>query len=109
MKLVLLNTTIATTNGTFRITDLSLENARELAQANIGNFENGIGHKATADTLGKLLGIEINADRVAVVQEKGQLAIVLKLNGRVQEGQILSQEEMEKMGYSLKLMEKLDD
>ena len=81
MKLVLLNTTIATTNGTFRITDLSLEKARELAQANIGNFENGIGHKATADTLGKLLGIEINADR----------------------------EEMEKMGYSLKLMEKLDD
>lgn len=38
MKLVLLNTTIATTNGTFRITDLSLEKARELAQANIGNF-----------------------------------------------------------------------
>ena len=48
MKLVLLNTTIATTDGTFRISELSLDEARKLAQANIGNFENGIGHKATA-------------------------------------------------------------
>lgn len=30
MKLVLLNTTIATTNGTFKITDLSLEKAEEM-------------------------------------------------------------------------------
>ena len=99
MKIALLNTTIATTNGIFKVSDLSLEKARELAQANIGNFENGIGHQATAKTLGKLLGIDINADRIEVEQKKGQLP----------EGKILSEKEMEEIGYSLKLMEKIDD
>lgn len=31
MKLAMLNTTIATTNGVFKITDLSLEQAKQLA------------------------------------------------------------------------------
>ena len=109
MKLVLLNTTIATTDGTFRISELSLDEARKLAQANIGNFENGIGHKATAETLGALLGIQIEAERVEVAQVVGQKAIVLKMKGRIPEGKILNKEEMEEMGYSLKLMEKLSD
>lgn len=109
MKLVLLNTTIATTDGTFRISELSLDEARKLAQANIGNFENGIGHKATAQILGNLLGIDIEAERVEVAQVVGQKAIVLKMKGRVPEGKILSEAEMEEIGYSLKLMEKLED
>ena len=109
MKIALLNTTIATTNGIFKVSDLSLEKARELAQANIGHFENGIGHQATAKTLGKLLGIDINADRIEVEQKKGQLAIVIKIKGRIPEGKILSEKEMEEIGYSLKLMEKIDD
>ena len=39
----------------------------------------------------------------------GQKAIVLKMKGRVPEGKILSEAEMEEIGYSLKLMEKLED
>lgn len=68
-----------------------------------------IGHEATANTLSKLLGLEIQYERNTLEQEKGQLALVLKLNGRVPENTILTEEEMEKMGYSLKLLEKIAD
>ena len=59
------------------------------------------------NTLSKLLGLEIQYERNTLEQEKGQLALVLKLNGRVPENTILTEEEMEKMGYTLKLLEKI--
>lgn len=71
--------------------------------------KNCIGHEATANTLSKLLGLEIQYERNTLEQEKGQLALVLKLNGRVPENTILTEEEMEKMGYTLKLLEKIAD
>jgi len=37
-------------------------------------------------------------------QEVGQQAIVLKINGRIPEGKILSLEDIEGIGYTLKLM-----
>ena len=107
-KLALLNSTVLTSNGIFKLTDLSLQEARNLVLQNLDNLENCIGHQATALTLSNLLNIEVLPERSSLSQVKGQLAIVLKLNGRVNEGQILSQSEMEQMGYSLKLLEKLD-
>lgn len=61
------------------------------------------------NTLSKLLGLEIQYERNTLEQEKGQLALVLKLNGRVPENTILTEEEMEKIGYTLKLLEKIAD
>ena len=107
-KLALLNSTVLTSNGIFKLTDLSLQEARNLVLQNLDNLENCIGHQATALTLSNLLNIEVLPERSSLSQVKGQLAIVLKLNGRVNEGQVLSQSEMEQMGYSLKLLEKLD-
>ena len=107
-KLALLNSTVLTSNGIFKLTDLSLQEARNLVLQNLDNLENCIGHQATALTLSNLLNIEVLPERSSLSQVKGQLAIVLKLNGRVNEGQILSQSEMEQMGYSLKLLERLD-
>lgn len=89
--------------------DISLEKARELVKENKSNILNCIGHEATANTLSKLLGLEIQYERNTLEQEKGQLALVLKLNGRVPENTILTEEEMEKMGYTLKLLEKIAD
>ena len=109
MKLAMLNTTIATTNGTFRITDLSLEQARQLAMENKDNILSAIGHEATAKVMTTLLGVEVPTNRIVFAQEKGQKAIVLKMNGRIPEGVVLTKEEMEKIGYSFKLMEKLED
>ena len=109
MKLVLLNTTIATTNGVFKITDLSLEQAKQLAQDNKDNILSAIGHEATAKVMTTLLGVEVPTNRIVFAQEKGQKAIVLKMNGRIPEGVVLTVEDMEKIGYSFKLMEKLEE
>ena len=90
-KLALLNSTVLTNNGIFKLTDLSLQEARNLVLQNLDNLENCIGHEATALTLSNLLNIEVLPERASLSQVKGQLAIVLKLNGRPQEGKILSQ------------------
>ena len=109
MKLAMLNTTIATTNGVFKITDLSLEQARQLAMENKDNILSAIGHEATAKVMTTLLGVEVPTNRIVFAQEKEQKAIVLKMNGRIPEGVVLTVEDMEKIGYSFKLMEKLED
>ena len=108
-KLAMLNTTIATTNGFFRVTDLSLDEARQLAQDNKDNILSAIGHKETAQVMTTLLGVEVPENRIVFAQEKGQKAIVLKMNGRIPAGATLTIEDMEKIGYSFKLMEKLED
>ena len=38
-------------------------------------------------------------------QEKGQKALCFKLNGRPQEGKILTLEELKEIGYEFKLLE----
>lgn len=58
-KLALLNSTVLTSNGIFSLKDISLEKARELVKENKSNILNCIGHEPTANTLSKLLGLEI--------------------------------------------------
>jgi hypothetical protein len=46
--------------------------------------------------------------RIQFKQEIGHKAIVFKLNQRPPEVSVLSREEIEEIGYSLKLMERLE-
>lgn len=46
-----------------------------------------------------LLGVKVEVDRKQVIQQVGQVALVFKLNGRVEEGRILRVEEIEEIGY----------
>ena len=61
MKLVLLNTSIITSEGTFEIHDITLEEARALAQENEAkdNILSTIGHASTAQLMTTLLDIEV--------------------------------------------------
>lgn len=69
-KLALLNSTVLTSNGIFSLKDISLEKARELVKENKNNILNCIGHEPTANTLSKLLGLEIQYERNTLEQEK---------------------------------------
>ena len=102
MKIVLLNTTIVTTDGDYSIKTISLEKAREL----IKGIEvlSAIGHQSTADILSELLEIPISINRIMYTQEVGDIALCFKLNGRPEEGKILTAEEIEEMGYEFKTM-----
>ncbi|MFA9202195.1 MAG: STIV orfB116 family protein [Candidatus Nanopelagicaceae bacterium] len=112
MKLGILNTTIATTNGCYEIHELSLEQAREIVgkAMKADGIDSAVGHQASSDILTVLLGVDVPMNRQQFAQQPQQGAIVLKLNGRIPEGAVLTEvSEIESIGYSLKLMVRLPD
>ena len=106
MEIAILNTTIVTTDGLYRITPISLEGARELINRN--DLLSAIGHQSTADILTELLGLEISMNRINFEQQVGQSAIVFKLKSRAPEGVILNKEEIENIGDEFKLMTRVE-
>jgi len=103
----ILNTSILTSEGTFTLKSITLEQAQTLISSN--EILSAVGHQSTAEILTELLGIEIPVNRIQFTQEDGQQALVFKLNGRPPEGKILSREEIETIGYKFQLLEKKGD
>ena len=106
MKIVLLNTTIVTTDGDYSIKTISLEKAKELVKN--ANLLSAIGHQSTADIVWELLEIPIKMNRIMYTQEVGDIALCFKLKGRPEEGKILTAEEIETIGYEFKTMERIN-
>lgn len=104
--LALLNTSILTTAGEYKLSDISLEDAKKLV-ADAGTLDSAIGHQSTAEIMTTLLETEVAVNRQMFTQEVGQQALVFKLNGRPEEGKILSKEEIEKIGYKFQLLERV--
>ncbi|ABR36470.1 MULTISPECIES: YddF family protein [Clostridium] len=106
MKIGIFNGTVATTNGVYKISDIDIKEAKELLIEN--GFISAIGHEATAEAVSDTFNMDIKMNRINFKQEVGQKAIVFKLNERPEEGRILSRKEIEEIGYSFKLMERLE-
>ncbi|MCC5909487.1 MAG: YddF family protein [Clostridiaceae bacterium] len=104
--IALFNGTVATTNGIYKISDISIEEAKKMIQRY--SFVSAIGHEAAAEVMSDILQIEIPMNRIQFQQKVGQRAVVLKLNTRPAEGSILNKDEMLDIGYTLKLMERLE-
>lgn len=67
-------------------------------------IDSAVGHASTAQIMTALLGVEIPVNRQMFAQQPGQDALVFKLNGRPQEGKILTAEEIEQIGYKFQLL-----
>jgi hypothetical protein len=106
MKVVLLNTTIVTTDGDYSIKTISLDKAKELVKS--ADVLSAIGHQSTADIVSKLLEIPVKMNRIIYNQEVGDIALCFKLKGRPEEGKILTAEEIETIGYEFKTMERIN-
>jgi hypothetical protein len=106
LPIVLFNGTVATTNGVYRVSDIDVDSAMRLVKEY--QYISAIGHEATAEIMTELLGVKISFNRIQFKQEVTQIAIVFKLNERPIEGAVLSKGEIIKVGYSLKLMERLE-
>lgn len=102
MKLAILNTSILTVTGTFELKDITLQEAQQLVQHN--DILSAVGHQSTADILTTLLGTEVPMNRILFEQETGQKALVFKLNGRPEEGKILTAEEIHQIGFKFQLL-----
>lgn len=58
------------------------------------NIQSVVGHQASADVLAARLGIDVPVNRAAIKMKYGDSVYVLQLGVRLQEGQVLSKEEM---------------
>lgn len=105
MKLAILNTSILTTAGTYALDDITLEKAKELVSTN--ELDSAVGHQSTAEIMTTLLGVEIPVNRQMFAQQPGQQALVFKLNGRPEEGKILTVDEIEQIGYKFQLLSRI--
>ena len=106
MKVGIFNGTVATTNGLYRVSDLSIRDAKKLLREN--GYISAIGHESTAKIISELMGMDIPMNRIDFAQMVGQKAVVFKLNRRPKEGTVLSRAQVEEVGYSFKLMERLE-
>ncbi|HJD37289.1 MAG TPA: YddF family protein [Candidatus Blautia ornithocaccae] len=104
MKLGILNTSILTVAGEYTLKDIDLDTAKDLVSQN--DLDSAVGHASTAQIMTKLLGVEIPVNRQQFCQQPGQQALVFKLNGRPQEGKILTAEEIEQIGYKFQILER---
>lgn len=102
MKVGVLNTSILTEAGEYKLVDISLQEAKEIVSTN--ELDSAVGHQSTADIMTTLLGVEVKMNRQMFSQQVGQSCLIFKLNGRPAEGAILSVEEVETMGYKFQLL-----
>lgn len=105
MKVLLMNAPILTAEGCFEYRRTTVDVCRRLIRED--GFESAIGHDATARALGELLNAEVLVNRINATQQIGQTAIVLKVRGRLPEGQILDEAALNALGYDLFTMERI--
>ena len=103
MKVTILNSAILTSTGEFKLSDISLSDAKELIKE---GFTSAIGHESTAEIITTLLETEVKMNRMQFAQEVGQVALIFKLLSRPEEGKILTIEEIEKIGYKFQKLER---
>lgn len=61
------------------------------------NFESAVGHTATAKFLSRKFGVDIETNRMQVKLDEDTVLVVMQVMKRLQEGVVLSDEEMEKV------------
>lgn len=99
--LAILNTSIITAYGNYTYQAVNVQTARDMVASHVG-------HQATAQCLTTLLGVDVPMSREPLTQEVGQIALVFKLNGRLEEGRIIqSVQELEAIGYALGILIRL--
>ncbi len=83
---------------------LTVAEAREIVAE---GFVSAIGHLSTANLLSKILGRQVPVNRIPVVLEPGDRALVFQLERRLPEGRVLGEAELLRAGFRLGLLERL--
>jgi len=105
---LLLNSPVLTAPGQYRLRRITCKQACALVQNR--PYVSAIGHKATAEVMSSLLGIQIPFARVGIEQQPGQIAIVLRLLKRPPEGVVLTtRAELNAFGYEFARLDRLPD
>jgi len=68
-------------------------------------WQSCVGHQSTADLLSSLLDTHIPFNRTNVKLQKGDVIIVFQLMQRLEEGKVLSKEELQNLAYKFYIVE----
>jgi len=71
-------------------------------------FISAVGHQSTADFIKLVTGIDVPVNRVAITLQPDDKVIVLQLQGRLPEGKVLTQEEIQSVPYKWFVVEVLN-
>lgn len=107
-RVLILNTSVLLTPGTYRFESLSLDAARAVVTPS-EQVVSAVGHPATAEVLSRDLGAEIANNRLTLTGHAvGQRAIVFKLRERPPTGAELTVNDIDRIGYDLMLLTRLE-
>ncbi len=100
-----LNTPILTNYGTYQFYEIDPDYAIDILMNE--KWVSAVGHQGTADFMSKLFGINIPMNRIQVTMQTGDRAIVFRLLKRLQEGVVLTEEELKHIPFEIALLEKI--
>lgn len=106
MNIYLTNTTIIPNDGVYQCETISLDIVKK-AIAGGFTLTSAIGHQSTADILTELMAMPVEVNRIAIEMEVDDIMVAFKLKQRPPEGKILTQEEIEAIGYEFKIIERV--
>jgi Domain of unknown function (DUF1874) len=98
----LFNTNIVPGEAVVRVSEITASEAAEIAA---NGFTSAIGHESTAQAFGEIIGQDVPVSRIFASPRPGDVAVSLKLNGRLPEGQVLDRSQLEQIGYTMYRMD----
>jgi len=88
---------------TLKVYGADLITVKSLLQSR--EWQSCIGHASTADLLSNLLDMKIEMNRINVKLQKDDVIIVFQLMQRLEEGKVLSKEELQNLSYKFYVVE----
>lgn len=79
------------------VSKIGLDAARALASET--QLVSAIGHQSTADVVSNLIGVQIPMRRERLIFNPGDDVLVFSLNTRLEEGKVLTKDELEKLDF----------
>jgi hypothetical protein len=90
-----------------RIAKIDVQKACEKLQKEKG-FISAVGHESTASLLSELFKIKIPCNRITIRMKENDSAIHFFLRQRIQEGKVLSLDELKQLDYDIILSEVIE-
>jgi Domain of unknown function (DUF1874) len=97
-KYYFLNSTVITDTGLYDVTNISVSDVKTLV--NKYEIESCIGHAPTALLLSNMLDYKLAHNRIQIKTTVGFKAIIFKLEDRLEEGKVLTKNELLQLKYS---------
>jgi len=94
-----------TEDSIVRVKETTLEHVKTLL--NEKEFISAVGHQSTADILTKLLEINVPVNRTAIKLAENDKLIVFQLMARLEEGRVLTADEVLRLPFKFFLVELL--